>query len=69
MPLKMWLFPWLSYAVIVAMGGVLVLLTLMPEQRITLTLSALTVVLVFGALWVHRTRNASAPTIARSVRG
>lgn len=64
MPLRMWLFPWLSYAVILAVGGVLVLLALIPGQRITLTLSALTVVLVFGALWVHRTRKAPAPTIA-----
>jgi GABA permease len=55
-PLKMWLFPWLSYAVIIAIGGVLVILALMPEQRIALTLSALTMLLVFGALWVHRMR-------------
>jgi GABA permease len=64
MPLKMWLFPWLSYAVIVAIGGVLLLLALMPEQRITLSLSTLTVVLVFSALWVHRARKAPARTIA-----
>jgi GABA permease len=56
MPLKMWFFPWLSYAVIVAIAGVLVLLGSMPEQRIALTLSTLTVLLVFGALWVHRVR-------------
>jgi L-asparagine transporter-like permease len=53
-----------SEAAAVAIGGVLVLLALMPEQRTALTLSMLTVVLVFGALWVHRTRKASPPTIA-----
>ena len=61
-PLKMWWFPWLSYAVIVAIVGVLVTLALMPEQRLALTLSALTMLLVFGALWVHRIR--TSPTIA-----
>jgi GABA permease len=64
LPLKMWLFPWLSYAVILAMGGVLVLLALMPQERATLTLSVLSVVVVFGALYFHRTRKAQSPTIA-----
>jgi GABA permease len=56
MPLQMWLFPWLSYAVIAAIGSILVLLVVMPEQRLTLMISILTVALVFGALWVHRMR-------------
>ena len=63
MPLKMWLFPWLSYAVVVAFGGVLLLLASMPGQRATLTLSTLTAVAVFAALWLHRTRKAGAPAI------
>jgi GABA permease len=63
MPLKMWLFPWLSYAVVAAIGGVLLLLAMIPEQRTTLTLSTLSVVVVFGALWLHRTRKAGAPAI------
>jgi GABA permease len=53
-PLKVWLFPWLSYASIVLMVGVLVVLASMPEQRLLLTLSAATVMIVFGALWAHR---------------
>ena len=64
MPLKMWLFPWLSYAVVVAFGGGLLLLASMPGQRATLTLSTLTAVAVFAALWLHRTLGARAATIA-----
>jgi GABA permease len=61
-PLKMWLFPWLSYAVIIAIVSVFVTLALMPEQRAALALSGLAMLLVFGALWVHRL--GKAPTIA-----
>jgi GABA permease len=69
MPLKMWMFPWLSYAVIVAMGGVLVMLALVPEQRIALTLSALTMLLVFGALWMRRGRKTPATANIRNDPG
>lgn len=51
---KMWLFPWLSYAVIVALGSVAFLLALVPEQRPPLLLSAITIAVVFAALWLHR---------------
>ena len=51
-PLKMWAFPYLSYFVIAAIAGVLILLALMPDQRLTLFLSGLTVAAVFGALAV-----------------
>lgn len=47
---KMWCFPWLSYAVIAAIVGVLALLAFIPDQRPTLLLSGLTVLVVFGAL-------------------
>jgi L-asparagine transporter-like permease len=52
----MWLFPWLSYAAIVLMGGVLVVLASMPEQRPILALSTVTVMVVFGALRLHQIR-------------
>ena len=48
--LKMWLFPGLSYGVIGGILAVLALLAFIPDQRITLGLSALTVAAVFGAL-------------------
>jgi GABA permease len=51
--LKMWFFPWLSYAVIAALIGVIVLLALLPQERITLALSGLPVVLVAIALGVR----------------
>ncbi len=52
--LKMWLFPWLSYAVIGGIFGVLVLLAFIPDQQMTLALSLLTVLVVLGALAVRR---------------
>jgi len=52
--LKMWLFPWLSYAVIGGIFGVLVLLAFIPDQQTTLALSLLTVLVVLGALAVRR---------------
>ncbi len=52
--LKVWLFPWLSYAVIAAIAGVLILLALMPDQRLTLALSAATVAATFAALMLRR---------------
>jgi GABA permease len=55
-PLEMWLFPWLSYTAIVLMGGVLVVLASMPEQRPILALSTVTVMVVFGALRLHQIR-------------
>lgn len=51
---RMWLFPWLSYAVIALIVGVLVLLAFIPSERETLELSGLTVAFVFGALALHR---------------
>jgi L-asparagine transporter-like permease len=51
---KMWFFPWLSYAVIAGIAGVLVLLFFIDGQRETLLLSGLTVLVVLGALAFRR---------------
>lgn len=48
---KMWGFPYLSYAVIAGIVGVLILLAFIPDQQTTLALSALTVVVVFVMQW------------------
>jgi GABA permease len=48
--LRMWLFPWLSYGVIGAILGVLLLMGVLPDQRSTLLLSGLSVAIVFAAL-------------------
>jgi L-asparagine transporter-like permease len=50
LPFRVWLFPWVSYAVIVAIVGVLVLLAFVPDQQSTLLLSVLTAGVVFAAL-------------------
>jgi len=66
-PLKVWLFPWLSYASILLMVGILIVLASMPEQRPTLMLSVLTVTIVFGALRLHRSLQRPLPTASFTV--
>ena len=53
-PLRMWFFPWLSYAVVAGNLGVLVLMGFLPDQRLTLLLSGGSVAVVFAALLLHR---------------
>ena len=53
--LRMWLFPWLSYAVIAGIGAVLVLMAVTPSQTVQLALSGLSVVVALAALAVRRT--------------
>jgi gamma-aminobutyrate permease len=63
--LRMWLFPWLSYAVIAGIGAVLVLMAVTPSQTVQLALSGLSVVVALAALAVRRTvagKPAGAPT-------
>jgi GABA permease len=55
--LKMWLFPWLSWAVAGGIGVVVVLLALLPDQRPTLFLSLLPVAVVVGAWLLRRQTN------------
>jgi L-asparagine transporter-like permease len=52
--LRMWLFPWLSYAVIGGIGAVLVLMAVTPGQTVQLALSAFSVVVALAALAVRR---------------
>jgi gamma-aminobutyrate permease len=62
--LRMWLFPWLSWAVIAAIGAVLALMAVTPGQIAQLGLSALSVVAALLALAVRRAtarRRAAAP--------
>jgi L-asparagine transporter-like permease len=56
---RMWLFPWLSYAVVVGIIGVLGLLAFIPDQQSTLLLSGLTVLAVLGALRLRNRRAAA----------
>jgi L-asparagine transporter-like permease len=54
LPVKVWLFPWLSYAVLAALAGVFVLIAAAPGQGPALLLSVLTLSIVFGALWLRK---------------
>ena len=52
--LRMWLFPWLSYAVIAGITAVLVLMAVTPDLEIQLALSGLSVLVALAALGVRR---------------
>jgi GABA permease len=62
--LKMWLFPWLSYAVIGGIGAVLVLMAITPGQTVQLALSAFSVVVALAALAVRRVMGRNRATAA-----
>ncbi len=48
----MWLFPWLSYATIVAMGLVLIAMAITPSLQLDFKLSCVTLGLLIMAYWV-----------------
>jgi GABA permease len=52
--LTIWLFPWLSYAVIAGLGAVLVLMAVTKGQTVQLALSVLSVIVTLLALAVQR---------------
>jgi len=60
--LRMWLFPWLSYAVIAGIAAVLVLMAVTPGLAVQLTLSAFSVLVALTALALRRI---SGPQIAK----
>jgi GABA permease len=55
--LKMWLFPWLSYAVVAGIGGVLILLAFIPDDRVMFLMSGITALVVLGALGLRNRRH------------
>jgi L-asparagine transporter-like permease len=61
---RMWLFPWLSYAVVLAILGVLVLLAFIPGEELTLLLSGLTLASVLAALKLRRPPAIDRPLVA-----
>jgi L-asparagine transporter-like permease len=54
---KMWLFPWLSYATIVGMVLVLIALAITPSLRLDFNLSCVTLAVVIIAYWRRRSRS------------
>lgn len=53
-PVRMWLFPWLSYAAIAAMAAVLVAMAFTPSLRQDFKASAVTLVVAIGAYLIVR---------------
>jgi GABA permease len=57
-PVRMWLFPYLTIAVIVAIVAVLVLMAFDPDQQQAIFLSLISAVFIVGAgVVVHRRRD------------
>ncbi|WP_191254702.1 amino acid permease [Amycolatopsis oliviviridis] len=54
--LKMWLFPWLSYATIALMAGVILAMALLPSTRSQFWLSAVTLALILVGFEIRRRR-------------
>jgi AAT family amino acid transporter/GABA permease len=52
--IRMWLYPWLSYATVSAIALVLASMLFRPAERAQLAASALSVVVVLGAFWWKR---------------
>ncbi|MGV9292522.1 MULTISPECIES: amino acid permease [Amycolatopsis] len=69
--LKMWLFPWLSYATIALMAAVILAMAFLPSTRSQFWLSAVTLVLILIAYQVRKRRPAgpAAVTETDSSRG
>ncbi|NKQ52395.1 amino acid permease [Amycolatopsis sp. K13G38] len=54
--LKMWLFPWLSYATIALMAAVILAMAFLPSTRSQFWLSAVTLALILGAYQIRKRR-------------
>jgi AAT family amino acid transporter/GABA permease len=52
--IRMWLYPWLSYATVGAIGLVLVSMLFRAAERVQLAASALSVAVVLAAFWWQR---------------
>ncbi|WP_037063665.1 amino acid permease, partial [Pseudonocardia acaciae] len=57
LPLKMWLFPWLSYATIAAMATVILAMAFLPDTRSQFFLSLFTVAVILVAYQVRTRRS------------
>ncbi len=64
--LKMWLFPWLSYATIALMVAVILAMAFLPSTRSQFWLSAVTLVLILAAYQVRKRRPAAPAPVAQA---
>ncbi|OLZ52758.1 amino acid permease [Amycolatopsis keratiniphila] len=62
--LKMWLFPWLSYATIALMAAVILAMALLPSTRSQFWLSAVTLALILIGFEIRRRRGKPAVPVA-----
>jgi L-asparagine transporter-like permease len=58
--IRMWLFPWLSYATIAGMGVVLIAMAITPSLRLDFQLSCVTLAVTIIAYWSRRFRSDAA---------
>ena len=68
--LKMWFFPWLSYATIALMATVILAMAFLPSTRSQFVMSGVTLVVILGAYEIRRRRpvpGTSSPTPDRQV--
>ena len=61
--LKMWLFPWLSYATIALMGSVILAMAFLPSTRSQFVMSGVTLAVILVAYEVRRRREARATLV------
>ena len=52
--LKMWLFPWLSYATIVLMGAVIAAMAVLPTTRSQFLMSGLTLIFILISYQIRK---------------
>ena len=53
-PLRMWLFPWLTWAVILFICGTLIAMLLLPGHRVEVSATALLALVVVAAAWLNQ---------------
>ena len=58
--LRMWLYPWLTIAGIVAMVGVLAAMAFIPDQRVPLAAGLASLAICVALFWLRRARGAAA---------
>lgn len=66
--LRMWFYPWLTYASIAAIVVIIGSMALVEDVRSQLIPSAISVLVVLGAYWL-KSRRATTPDVPRSVQG
>lgn len=67
-PLKMWLFPWLSYGVVAAICLVFLAMAALPDQRIQIFAGLFSVLLVLAGSFVGNRKKAVSPSMNMNIK-